>query len=55
MAHNLKVKVVAEGVETQEQYALLEQLNCDYIQGYIFSRPIAKKTFIELYVKPNNC
>jgi len=52
MAHNLKVKVVAEGVETQEQYALLEQLNCDYIQGYIFSRPIAKETFIELYAKP---
>ncbi|KDC51491.1 EAL domain-containing protein [Pseudoalteromonas sp. S3431] len=51
MAHNLGVKVVAEGVETQHQYLLLKQLACDYIQGYVFSKPITKQSFIEKYVK----
>ena len=51
MAHNLNVKVVAEGVETTYQYLLLKELACDYIQGYIFSKPIDKKAFIEQHVK----
>jgi diguanylate cyclase (GGDEF)-like protein len=51
MAHNLEVKVVAEGVETKYQYQLLKELACDYIQGYIFSRPINKQAFIDMYVK----
>ncbi|MEL0653714.1 EAL domain-containing protein [Pseudoalteromonas issachenkonii] len=52
MAHNLDVMVVAEGVETQKQYDLLKQLACDYIQGYIFSKAISKKEFIEKYIIP---
>jgi DNA-binding response OmpR family regulator len=40
MAHHLKLKVVAEGVETAEQLALLISHQCDVIQGYFFSRPI---------------
>ena len=51
MAHNLDVMVVAEGVETQKQYELLKQLACDYIQGYIFSKAISKKEFIEKHIK----
>ena len=40
LAQNLKLKVIAEGVETEEQLTLLRRLNCDEIQGYLFSKPI---------------
>jgi EAL domain-containing protein (putative c-di-GMP-specific phosphodiesterase class I) len=40
MAHNLGMQVVAEGVETQEQYARLRALGCEYVQGYLFSKPV---------------
>lgn len=39
LAHNLGLKVVAEGTETVEQVNLLKQLNCEMTQGYFFSRP----------------
>lgn len=41
LAHNLGVRVVAEGVETQEQASMLQALECDLGQGYLFSRPIS--------------
>ena len=40
MAHSLKLHVVAEGVETQEQLILLRELGCDEMQGYLLSRPV---------------
>jgi EAL domain-containing protein (putative c-di-GMP-specific phosphodiesterase class I) len=40
MAHNLALKVVAEGVETEEQLAWLRAQQCDAAQGYLFSRPL---------------
>ena len=40
LAHNLRLKVIAEGVETGEQLAYLRQLGCDQMQGYYFSRPV---------------
>jgi diguanylate cyclase (GGDEF)-like protein len=40
MAHGLHMVVVAEGVETEEQWQLLGQLGCDRLQGYYFSRPV---------------
>jgi diguanylate cyclase (GGDEF)-like protein/PAS domain S-box-containing protein len=40
MAHKLNYEVVAEGVETEEQLQFLEDCNCDYGQGYFFSRPL---------------
>jgi EAL domain-containing protein (putative c-di-GMP-specific phosphodiesterase class I) len=40
LAHNLKIEVIAEGVETAEQLALLRTLQCDYGQGYYFSKPL---------------
>jgi diguanylate cyclase (GGDEF)-like protein len=43
MAHSLKMKVIAEGVETIEQLEFLRSLKCDAIQGYVFSRPVSAK------------
>ena len=40
MAHSLRLKVVAEGVETEAQAAYLHYNNCDELQGYLFSRPV---------------
>ena len=48
MAHHLKLKVVAEGVETPEQLALLISHQCDVIQGYFFSRPLAASGMSDL-------
>jgi len=41
MAHNLRLRVVAEGVETPEQVQFLRERNCDEVQGYLISRPVA--------------
>jgi EAL domain-containing protein (putative c-di-GMP-specific phosphodiesterase class I) len=40
MAHSLRLKVTAEGVETVEQLEFLKEYNCDMLQGYLFSRPL---------------
>ncbi len=40
LAHSLTLKVVAEGVETEQQATLLRQLGCDQVQGFVFSRPL---------------
>lgn len=46
MAHSLSMRVVAEGVETQDQLEFLRNGTCDLLQGYYFSRPISKTEFI---------
>ena len=51
MAHKLGKKVVAEGIETQEQMDLLIAAGCDYGQGYLFSKPIPAKAFEKLIWK----
>lgn len=48
LAHDLTLKVVAEGVETAEQYEFLQGLGCDFIQGFYFSRPLAESNFLKL-------
>ncbi|NAS96722.1 diguanylate cyclase [Pseudomonas syringae pv. actinidifoliorum] len=47
MAHNLKLKVVAEGIETAAQLAFLRRHRCDVGQGYLFDRPIPGEELIE--------
>lgn len=48
MAHKLGLKVIAEGIETEEQMKLLIATGCDYGQGYLFSRPVSAEKFEEL-------
>ena len=48
MAHGLKLKVIAEGVETEEQLAFLRSQRCDEIQGYLFSPPVPAEAFAKL-------
>ncbi|MGE5658968.1 MAG: putative bifunctional diguanylate cyclase/phosphodiesterase [Actinomycetota bacterium] len=48
LAHTLNITVVAEGVETVNQLAELESLNCEYGQGYLFSKPISSEAVFQL-------
>ena len=48
MSHSMGYKVVAEGVETQEQLTALQSMGCDYIQGYFFSKPVSFDELIKL-------
>ncbi len=47
LAHKLDLKVIAEGVEHEEQVAMLRSLNCDLIQGYFYSKPLEAMNFSE--------
>lgn len=49
MAHRLKLRVIAEGVETETQLELLRQHGCDAFQGYLFSRPVPAREMTELF------
>ncbi|HBI52930.1 MAG TPA: diguanylate cyclase [Ruminococcaceae bacterium] len=48
IAKFLKIPVIAEGVETKEQYELLKKVGCDIIQGYYFSKPVPEHEFEKL-------
>ncbi len=52
MAHKLEIQVIAEGVETVAQREYLMSIGCDYIQGYLISRPIPADEF-EVFYKTN--
>ena len=53
LAHNLNLKVVAEGVETDEQLEFLNSFGCDEYQGYLFSRPLTADEFTRLLTEKN--
>jgi diguanylate cyclase (GGDEF)-like protein len=52
LAHSLKLNVVAEGVETEEQSRLLRLLNCDEMQGFLFSKPVPIEIFETRFLTP---
>jgi diguanylate cyclase (GGDEF)-like protein/PAS domain S-box-containing protein len=49
MAHSLRLDVIAEGVETEEQLGLLRGLGCNYVQGFLFSKPVSAEAAGALY------
>jgi diguanylate cyclase len=53
MAHQLNLRVVAEGVETTEELTFVHENNCDEIQGYFFSKPITSEEFTQLLQTEN--
>ncbi len=48
LAHSLEMKVIAEGVETEEQLQKLKELKCEFIQGYFYSKPLEVRAFEDL-------
>jgi len=54
LAHSLRLQVVAEGIETQEQYEYLERLNCDLFQGNLISVPLPPDKFAQLIIENHN-
>ncbi len=53
MAHSLELSVVAEGVETEQQLAILRTLGCDIGQGYLYSKPLPAHVFSERMLTPS--
>jgi EAL domain-containing protein (putative c-di-GMP-specific phosphodiesterase class I) len=52
LAHSVKLKVVAEGVETAEQSSLLRLLKCDELQGFLYSKPVPADVFEATFLAP---
>lgn len=51
MSHKLDIKLVAEGVETEKQRALLAEVGCDYGQGYLLSKPLPEQPFVDMVMQ----
>lgn len=54
LVHSLGLKVLAEGIETQQQYSLVRELGCDYGQGHYIARPMEITAFLKQIEKVNN-
>ena len=53
MIHGLGLEIVAEGVETEEQYRKMEEIKINYIQGFYFSKPLPEQEFLEFLHRMN--
>jgi len=54
MSHNLNIKVVSEGIETNDQLNILNELGCDFIQGYLIGKPLPLANFQENFITEKN-
>jgi len=54
MSHSLRLKVIAEGVETEEQLSLLREMGCDEMQGYLLSKPLPAEEIKSFLLKTGN-
>ena len=54
MAQKLGIKIIVEGVEDKEQAEFLKNLNCDFFQGYLYSKPITVENFESNYISKTN-
>lgn len=54
LAHTLNLSVIAEGIESEEQLSILHENNCDFAQGFYYSKPLSADQFEEYYLKQNN-
>lgn len=53
MIKGMNLKIVSEGIETEEQFKIMHELGINYIQGYYFSKPLPEKEFLEFMLKAN--
>jgi len=53
MIHGMELKIVSEGIETEQQYRIMKNLGISYIQGYYFSKPLPADEFLEFLDKQN--
>ena len=53
MCKNMNLRVLSEGVETEEQRQRLMSMGCDYVQGYYYSKPLPEKEFVD-YLKKHS-
>lgn len=53
LAHNLGLKLVAEGVETEEQRVYLQARGCDLVQGYFYSKPLPVEQIVD-FIRARN-
>ena len=51
MVRSLKLTVIAEGVETEEQYRFLNAHGCDWIQGYYFHKPLSAEVMVRVFAE----
>lgn len=54
LGHRLGISVTAEGVETELQYRYLREIGCNYIQGYLFSKPLTEEAFVSVLDSMND-
>ncbi|MDD2370402.1 MAG: bifunctional diguanylate cyclase/phosphodiesterase [Firmicutes bacterium] len=54
IAHDLNLLVVGEGIETADQYDMLKEMDCDFIQGYYFSKPVNCETIEKMLLNKTN-
>lgn len=55
LGHSLGVRIVAEGVESEEQASFLRSIGCDELQGYLYGRPVSAADFEQLLASQNDC